>query len=585
MSARLSAKNMRWQFVPAPATNVVHELARATHIRPWLAHILAGRGFVSSQSITTFLQHHDAKHNPFLMYDMQRAAERLIHAIDTHEHIAVYGDFDADGITATSLMCDALRQLGAHVAPYIPHRTSEGYGLNCTAIDRLVDSGVQLLLTVDCGISNAIEVAHAQSRGIDVIVTDHHVPPEILPQAYAVVNPNQARCQYPDKGLVGVGVAYKVIEAIGMLGKPLSSNAMDDLLDLVALGTIADLGPLTGENRSLVHRGLQCMRYSQRPGIQALIRSAGVDPRTLNTEDVGFKLAPRINAAGRLADAEPAYELLLADDILVASQRAQFLNDLNQTRQQQTRELQERLAHDIEHNGYHQDLIIVHADPDAHAGLVGLVAARIADQFARPSVIIEEGQPLSRGSARSGGMIHMIQALRECGATFVKVGGHAAAAGFTIESDQIPVLRQRLNDYARAQHIEVGTRQLTIDCELAGVELDMAVLNDIALLEPCGQHNPHPNILTRDCRVIAARTLGSDQQHLQLSLDIAGQKVSAVAWGEGAWAPHFQRITHIDIVYQPQLNEWNGKRELRLNLRDFRSARGPTAEPQPLHHA
>jgi len=323
------------------------------------------------------------------------------------------------------------------------------------------------------------------------------------------------------------------------------------------------------------------MRYSQRPGIQALIRSAGVDPRSLTAEDVGFKLAPRINAAGRLADAEPAYELLLADDIVIASQRAQLLNDLNQTRQQQTRELQERLARDIEAHGYHHDRIIVHADPEAHAGLVGLVAARIADQFARPSVIIEESVALARGSARSGGMINMIEALRNCGATFVKVGGHAAAAGFTIATDQIATLRQRLNDYAQAHHIEVGTRQLAIDCELAAVELDMAVLNDIALLEPCGQRNPQPNILTRDCRVLGVRTIGSDQQHLQLTLEVAGQRVTAMAWGEGTWAPHFTRISHIDIVYQPQLNEWNGKRELRLNVRDFRSARGPLADPQP----
>lgn len=580
MSARLSAKNMRWQFVPTPPLADVHQLARDAHIRPWLAQILAGRGFDDVPHVSAFLQHQNDQHDPLLMHDMRRAAQRLIHAIEHQEHIAVYGDFDADGITATSLMCDALRQLGGRVAPYIPHRTDEGYGLNIAAINRLADSGVQLLLTVDCGISNATEVAHAQSLGIDVVVTDHHAPPEILPPAYAVVNPNQAHCPYPDKGLVGVGVAYKVIEAMGILGKQLSRNAMHDLLDLVALGTVADLGPLIGENRSLVHRGLQCMRYSQRPGIQALIRSAGVDPRTLSAEDIGFKLAPRINAAGRLADAEPAYELLLADDILVASERAQLLNDLNQTRQQHTRELQERLAHDITQHGYQNDHIIVHADADAHAGLVGLVAARITDQFARPSIIIELGPTLSRGSARSGGMINMIEALRECGATFVKVGGHAAAAGFTIESDCIDDLRQRLNAYAHDQHIEVGTRTLTIDCELAAIELDMAILNDIALLEPCGQQNPAPTMLTRNCRVIAARGVGSDQQHLQIKLDMAGQSVTGMAWGEGAWAPHFQRITHIDIVYQPQLNEWNGKRELRLNIRDFRSARGEDADPQ-----
>ena len=579
MSARLSIKNTQWQLASTISRQIIEDLAVQSHISPFLARLLTTRGYTTPSAIDSFLQHHDPLHDPLLMHDMEKAARRVIDAIQTHQVIAVYGDFDADGITATSLICDAFRQLGANIAPYIPHRIGEGYGLNIDAIDRLADSGVQLLLTVDCGISNRTEVAHAYTRGLDVIVTDHHTPPEDLPVATAVVNPRLPFCGYPDKGLVGVGVAYKLVQAIGQLGMPLPHHAMYALLDLVALGTVADLGPLTGENRALVHQGLICLAQSQRPGIRALIHVAGLDGQPINAGDVGFKLAPRINAAGRLDNAAPAYELLLTNDPEVARTQAQFLNDINIERQQQTKALQERIAHDIQAIERHQDAIIVHDDPDAHAGLVGLVAARIADQFSRPTIIIERGIPHSRGSGRAGGLIDLVSALRNCGVEFVKMGGHAAAAGFTIASDSIDHLRQALNEYAAIHHIAGGVRILPIDAEIDPATLDMSILTDLAALEPCGQHNNAPLLLTRNCRVISARTMGSDNRHLMLKLDIAGRVVTAVAWGEGESARHFERIKAIDIVYQPQLNEWQGRRELRLELKDFRSARGADAPP------
>ena len=544
MSARLSIKNTQWQLAPTISSQIIEDLAVQSHISPFLARLLSTRGYTTPNAIASFLQHHDPHHDPLLMHDMEKAARRIIAAIQTHQVIAVYGDFDADGITATSLICDAFRQLGANIAPYIPHRIGEGYGLNIDAIDRLADSGVQLLLTVDCGISNRHEVAHAYTRGLEVIVTDHHTPPADLPVATAVVNPRQPLCGYPDKGLVGVGVAYKLVQAIGQLGMPLPHQAQ-----------------------------------SQRPGIRALIHVAGLDGQPINAGDVGFKLAPRINAAGRLDNAAPAYELLLTNDPEVARTQAQFLNDINIERQQQTKALQERIASDIQAIDRHQDAIIVHDDPDAHAGLVGLVAARIADQFSRPTIIIERGIPHSRGSGRAGGLIDLVSALRNCGVEFVKMGGHAAAAGFTIDSDHIDHLRQALNDYAAIHHIAGGVRILPIDAEIDPATLDMSILTDLAALEPCGQHNNAPLLLTRNCRVISARTMGSDNRHLMLKLDIAGRVVTAVAWGEGDSARHFERIKAIDIVYQPQLNEWQGRRELRLELKDFRSARGADAPP------
>lgn len=579
MSARLSIKNTQWQLAATIARPIIEDLAVQSHISPFLAQLLSSRGHTTARAITDFLQHHDCQYDPLLMHDMEKAARRIIAAIQTNQIIAVYGDFDADGITATSLICDAFRQLGANIAPYIPHRIGEGYGLNIAAIDRLADSGVQLLLTVDCGISNRSEVAHAYTRGLEVIVTDHHTPPADLPVATAVVNPRLPFCDYPDKGLVGVGVAYKLVQAIGQLGMPLPHQAMYALLDLVALGTVADLGPLTGENRALVHQGLICLAQSQRPGIRALIHVAGLDGLPIDASDVGFKLAPRINAAGRLDNAAPAYELLLTNDPEVARTQAQFLNDINIERQHQTKALQERIASDVQAIERHQDAIIVHDDPDAHAGLVGLVAARLADQFSRPTIIIERGIPHSRGSGRAGGLIDLVSALRNCGVEFIKMGGHAAAAGFTIDSDHIDHLRQALNDYAATHNIAGGVRVLPIDAELDPATLDMSILTDLAALEPCGQHNAAPLLLTRNCRVISARTMGSDNRHLMLKLDIAGRAITAVAWGEGASVIHFERIKAIDIVYQPQLNEWQGRRELRLELRDFRSARGADAPP------
>jgi single-stranded-DNA-specific exonuclease len=583
MTTRLSLKQMHWELAPIAPTAHIDALAQGSHISPFMARLLYGRGFTTVPAIQHFLACRDPHHDPLLMHDMRAAAQRVITAIHEQEAIAVYGDFDADGITATSLICDAFGQLGANIAPYIPHRTAEGYGLNHEAMHRLAQSGVKLLVTVDCGISNVSEVALARELGMDVIITDHHAPPAELPVATAVVNPKLPYCPYPDKGLVGVGIAYKLIEAIGQLGMPLSSEQMTNLLDLVALGTVADLGPLQGENRSLVARGLHVLANSQRPGIRALIAVAGITPSALKADDIGFKIGPRINAAGRLEDAVPAYELLLTEDFLEAQVKAQHLNETNIERQHQTKLLQERVAAALaaQHatpDAY--DRIIVHADPDAHAGLVGLAAARIAEQFARPAIIIERGEPHSRGSARSGGMINMVEALRQCGAPFVKMGGHAAAAGFTIESTHIDTLRRLLNEYAAKNDIQVGVRTLHIDCEVPHDAVSLDLVNELAQLEPCGHSNHSAVLLARNCRVISAQSMGSDNKHLRLKLDLAGRVMTAIVWGEGAHSHHFTRIPAVDIVFHPQRNEWNGRVEVQLILHDLRSARPRDAAPQ-----
>lgn len=581
MTTRLSLKHMHWRLAPEAPPTALADIAAECRVSPFLARLLYARGYTTGTAARDFLACRDPLHDPLLMHDMRAAAQRIIDAIHDGESIAVYGDFDADGITATSLLTDALGQLGARVAPYIPHRTAEGYGLNHEAMHHLAQSGVKLLVTVDCGISNVSEVALARDLGMDVVVTDHHTPPAELPVATAVVNPKLPDCPYPDKGLVGVGIAYKLVCAIGALGMPLAPSALTNLLDLVALGTVADLGPLTGENRSLVARGLRVLAASQRPGIKALIAVAGVSPAALKSDDIGFRLAPRINAAGRLDDAVPAYELLLTDDFLEAQTKAALLNETNIERQHQTKLLQERVAAAVAARAATAELdrIIVHADPDAHAGLVGLAAARIAEQFARPAIIIERGEPHSRGSARSGGMINMVEALRGCGAPFVKMGGHAAAAGFTIETAAIDELAAKLNAYALAHDVQVGVRTLHIDEELPHDAVTIALVDELAQLEPCGHSNPAAVFLVRNCRVIAAQTMGADNKHLRLKLDLAGRVLTAIVWGEGQHSHHFTRIPAVDIVFHPQRNEWNGRVEVQLILHDLRSARPRDAEP------
>jgi len=567
----MSARKKRWVLHdPAPADFVASLSDRS----PLAATLLYQRGLRDQPSIAAFLStdYKRGIHDPFLMKGMDVAARRVAAAIAEGEPIAVYGDFDTDGVTAVTLLMQAIGAMGGEIRPYIPHRLREGYGLNTEAIEQLAAEGVRLLITVDCGISNVREVAQAQERGIDVIVTDHHTPPAMLPEAYAVVNPKQPGCEYPYKQLVGVGIAYKLVQALARLGVKMPLRGRD-LLDVVALGTVTDMGPLNGENRVLVQAGLESINTTQRPGIKALILAAGLVQGKISAGDISFMLGPRLNAAGRIDDALLSYQLLLADDFPAARVLADTLNQANRRRQELTKEIQGLARQQVQDLGKQANRIVILDSEGYPAGLVGLVAAKLVEELARPVLMLERGPETSRGSARSIPGFNMIEALTACDDLFVRYGGHSAAAGFTIATERLPELEARLLDYA-AKHLpdEMLTPALEIDADVPLGALNWALLEQIAVLEPFGQSNPQPVLISRRVRVISSRATGAEGQHLKLRLDdgAGGPSYDAIAFRLGQLAPHFAKPRVIDIAYTLEANEWNGSRNLQLNIKDLR---------------
>lgn len=569
----MSARRKRWDLRDlAPL-----EFVQATGLSPLLATLLYQRDLRDPAAVATFLaaEFKGGLHDPLLMKGMPEAAARIGAAVRAGEPMAVYGDFDTDGVTAVTLLVQAITAMGGTIRPYIPHRTREGYGLNNLAVSQLAEDGVRLLITVDCGISNAAEVDEAMRIGLDVIVTDHHHPPATLPAALAVVNPKQPGCPYPFKDLVGVGIAYKLVQALVKQGLSLGGLRGRDLLDVVALGTVTDMGPLRGENRVLVKAGLDAINASERPGLKALIEVAGLTRGKVTSSDIGYMLGPRINAAGRLDDAVLAYKLLLADTYAAARAIAQDLNQTNRERQELTRRVQAAAKAQAEAQGKHELPIVVIAGEEFPAGVVGLVAGKLVEEWGRPVLLIERGPEQSRGSARSVPGFSIVEALTSCKELFVRFGGHSAAAGFTIDNANLPILEDRLLALGEAQlTAEMLQPALTIDAEVGLNELGWELLADLKRLEPFGQANPQPTLMSPRVQVVDARPRGADGQHLRLLLRDGGETYEAIAFRLGHLAEALRRHPRIDVAYTFEDDEWNGERRLQLKVKDFRRSGG-----------
>jgi single-stranded-DNA-specific exonuclease len=541
-----------------------------------MVQVLFNRGLTSPQEVEQFIAGQYIDDNPFIMKGMTDAVTRLRQAIRDAEPITIYGDFDADGVTSTALLVEALHALGAEVRPYIPHRVDEGYGLNVEALDELADLGVRLVLTVDCGVRAVEEVTHAMGRGLEIIITDHHSVGPDLPPAVAIVNPKQPDCDYSFKELAGVGIAYKLAQALlrsaGQV--PITQHGIslveEDLLDLVALGTVADLAPLLGENRALVQRGLVKINEGQRPGLLSLIQRSGLRLGEVDASDIGFGLGPRINAAGRLAHAMTAYRLLVAQYPGEADKLADELNELNRRRQHITSETQERSRQQALAQGDDVPLLFA-SSSDFLEGVVGLAAGRLCEEFYRPAVVVHVGETHSRGSARSIPEFHITEALDQCTDLLVRHGGHAAAAGFTVRNQELPVLAQRLKELAaEALADQVLQPTLSIDAEVGLGELSRQLYDWLVRLEPFGYANRAPVFMTRRVRVVNSRTVGTDRSHLKLTLSDGRVRWNAIAFRQGYWLG--QLPVYIDVVYEFELNRWNGREQLQLNVRDLRPA-------------
>lgn len=561
----------RWQVAPTITPAAADELKRHNRV---VAQLLFNRGIETASAAEAYLAARELQSDdPFQLLNMPAAVDRVAAAIRNDEHIAIYGDYDVDGVTATALLTQVLESYGAHVTPYIPDRFEEGYGLNIAALDALQGQGVGLVVTVDCGIRALDEAAHARRIGLDMVISDHHHVGEELPPALAVINPKQEGDDYPEKMLAGVGLAYKLAQ--GLLRRHPLPGGIDEtaLLDLVALGTVADLAPLSGENRVLVRRGLRVLNQTPREGVKSLIRIARLSAGQIRAVSIGFQLGPRLNAAGRLASAWAAYNLLTTHREERAERLADELEAHNRERQQLTRDITahaRELA--LEEGG--ADYLLFAAHESFNAGVVGLAASRLTDEFYRPAFVAEirpeEGK--SVGSARSIPEFNVTEALDSCSELLVRYGGHAAAAGFTVMNDRREELAGRLRDCAASRLAGADLRPaVTIDMEVALHELSFELAKQLQELEPCGYGNPSPVLVARDVQVLSHRTVGREGGHLKMSLRSSNSApLDAIGFGLGEWTTHMPAF--VDVVFEFDINEWQGLRSLQLNVKDLRPA-------------
>ncbi len=574
-------QSKRWKIAPPVGEQGLAHLADHP---PLVVQLLHNRGVRDARAARDFLSGADDRHSPFQMKGMQQAVARLRQAVRTGERVAVYGDFDTDGVTATALLVQVLAAVGARVQPYIPHRVDEGYGLNLDALRRLYRRGVRVVVTVDCGIRSVREVQQAQ-QALDLIVTDHHSVGSLLPPAIATIDPKQRDCSYPFKDLAGVGVAFKLAEALLLVQDQMGRSAgvaADELVDLVALGTVADLAPLRGENRSLVRRGLEILNQPTRPGIEALLADAVLRRGDVDAEAIGFRLGPRINAAGRIDNAMLAYRLLTSQDPLEARELAQKLGELNRRRQKLTQETVAAAEGQILDD--HPDAHLYLAASDSFlSGIVGLAASRLTEAYYRPSIVVELGDEESRGSCRSIPEFHITKALEQCSDLLLRFGGHAAAAGFTVATPRLGALRKRLQAIAAEELADVELRPtLEVDVEIPLEQVNWKIHSLLDRMEPCGVGNPQPVLLSRNVPVRSVRATGSERRHLNLVLrDGRGISWDAVAFGRGDVAEHVPG--RIDVAYTLAINKWKHEKRLQLIVQDLRAASAPSPANGSVH--
>jgi single-stranded-DNA-specific exonuclease RecJ len=552
--------NQQWSLLP-PAPD---EYLRACGISPLVAQLLHNRG-VKPDGIELFLAaDRRLQGDPFLLPDMPQAVSRIYKALLSEEEIAIYGDFDVDGVTATVILAEGLSWLGGKATPYIPSRFDEGHGMRFPAIEKLHNQGTGLIITVDCGVTDLAEAKQAQEIGIDMIITDHHTPSTTLPQAIAVVDPKRKDSWYPFSELAGVGVAFKLLQAL--LYKHSRAKSLSELLDLVALGTVTDMVPLIGENRYLVKEGLRVLNNTRRIGLQEMMRLRRLEPGKLGTDDISWALGPCLNAAGRVDDATTSYQLLTTRSQREAHSLAMELEERNAERQNLTSEVLNRVKERLATKMHFP--LLIEGDDSYHVGVIGLVAGRLAKQFYKPAIIISLGPEVCQGSTRSIPEFNVVSALEKCSDLLIGFGGHPLAAGFTVARRNLAQLEERIMRLAVSELSHLDLRpKLVIDAEVPLSTFASDAFSLIQKLSPFGQGNPQPTFLSRHVQVVECHNFGSQSEYLELKL-----KQENVIWrgvdfnSQKSWE---EVPSYIDIVYNVEKSRWNGEEMLRLNLLDF----------------
>lgn len=563
----------RWNITKHDAPSV-KTLASELKVSPIVAALLISRGQSAPEQAFNFLNpSFDQIHEPHLLLNLKSAVTRILLAVERGEKILVWGDYDVDGTTGTVVLRKALELIGAKTGFHIPHRFLEGYGINQTELEKYKNEGYTLVVSVDCGSTAFEPLAWASANGLDVIVTDHHLPKEHgLPHAFTIVNPQQSGCEYPDKNLAGVGVAFKLAHAL--LREKKRENLVRGFLKIVAIGTIADIMSLTGENRAIVALGLQDLPAAKNYGLRALMEIAACNGE-MSAYDIGFRLAPRINAAGRMDAARAVVELLETDDIERAREIAEKLDRTNRDRQEIQKQITTLAVNEFFAGGGEKlaTHFAVVAGDNWHRGVIGLAAARISEKLHRPAIVISfDADGTGHGSARSIKPYHLIHGLDSCADLFEQYGGHAQAAGMKIKRENFDQLRIKLNEHA-VNNLTAADLipELKVDALVTSRSLNLGIIDELKSLEPFGAGNPKPTFVTKDL-VLQAEPFVMKEKHLKLKLaDAERRQFEAVWWNgvENAQNLDLRRNSKIDLVYTPEANTWNGQTRLQLNVQDL----------------
>ncbi len=565
----------RWAVKP-PVSNDLKE--KFPEINLLTLQLLYNRGIDTQQKVDEFLNpdYGENLHDPFLFGQMEKAVRRVLEAIVNKEKMVVYGDYDADGVTSSVILMETFQNLGADVDVYIPYRETEGYGLNQEAAKELVKKGIKVVVTCDCGVSNAPEVETLNSGGIDVIITDHHHEPPKLPNAYAIINPHLSSEKYPFENLAGCGVAYKFVQALMSKHKEYAVNQLDEgwekwLLDLVAIGTIADLQEVLGENRVLVKYGLIVLQKTRRLGLRELCKAMSSEPKNLDERSVGWQIAPRLNAAGRMNHASTAYELLITADQAEAEKLAAELNQTNRDRQQLTDKIAAEAAAIL---GEVKDQKILTIVGDGWlTGVVGLVSGRLTDQYHRPSLIISRYNGEIIGSGRSIPEFNIIEAAEKSGEFLARFGGHAQACGFTVKNEK--ALAGFIKKMAALAEKELAGKELlpeqNIDAEVALEDINWQLYEELEKFSPYGEGNYKPVFMATGLSVTDFQPVGADGKHLRLMVKHNTEVIrKTIGFCFGSWCSKIKKGDKVDLVFEVDVNEWNGNRELQLKIVDLK---------------
>ncbi|MDG4519822.1 single-stranded-DNA-specific exonuclease RecJ [Streptococcus suis] len=554
--------NYDWQLLTGFSDEQFIKIAKKEGVDPVAAKLLYERGIHSAEELHTFLQPSlEDLHDPYLLHDMDKAVERIRRAIEDYEQILIYGDYDADGMTSASILKETLEEMGAEVQVYLPNRFTDGYGPNQSVYKYFIEQqGISLIVTVDNGVAGHEAIAYAQEMGVDVVVTDHHSMQETLPNAYAIVHPEHPDGNYPFKHLAGCGVAFKLACA-------LLETVHADLLDLVAIGTIADMVSLTDENRVMVKYGLSLLKQTERAGLQELIKIAGIDIDSIDEETVGFQLAPRLNALGRLDDPNPAIELLTGFDDEEAHQIALMIDSKNVERKDVVQAI-----YDEAKTMLRQDRPVqVLAKEGWNPGVLGIVAGRLLEELQQPVIVLSIEDGKAKGSARSVEAVDIFNALKDHQDLFIAFGGHAGAAGMTLEVDKLEELALTLTDYIIENKLDLSSKSsLVLDEELDLEELTLDTLKSFEKLAPYGMDNKKPVFYIRDFQVETARTMGQNNAHLKVRITKGAAGFDVVAFGKGNLALEFSQAKGLELAVTLSVNQWNGNTSLQLMLVDAR---------------